>query len=41
MLIQQVVQDPILVIPNGDEPFEIETDAFAYAIGAALFQKRQ
>jgi hypothetical protein len=35
------VQDPILVALNGDEPFEIKTDAFAYATGAALFQKRQ
>jgi hypothetical protein len=38
-LIKQVAQDPILVAPNEDEPFELETDASAYAIGAALFQK--
>ena len=38
-LIKQVAQDPILTAPNGDEPFELETDASAYAIGAALFQK--
>jgi hypothetical protein len=38
-LIEQVAQDPILVAPNGQEPFELETDALAYAIGAVLFQK--
>jgi hypothetical protein len=34
-----VTQDPILIIPNENEPFELKTDASAYAIGAALFQK--
>jgi hypothetical protein len=38
-LIKQVDQDPILMAPNWDEPFELETDASAYAIGAVLFQK--
>jgi hypothetical protein len=38
-LIKQVVQDPILIAPNEDKPFELETDASAYAVGAALFQK--
>jgi hypothetical protein len=38
-LIKQVDQDPILMAPNRDEPFELETDASAYAIGAVLFQK--
>jgi hypothetical protein len=38
-LIKQVAQDPILTAPNEDEPFELETDASAYAVGAALFQK--
>jgi hypothetical protein len=38
-LIKQVTQDPILIAPSKDEPFELETDASAYAIGAALFQK--
>ena len=38
-LIKQVAQDPVLVAPNEDEPFELETDASAYAVGAALFQK--
>jgi hypothetical protein len=38
-LIKQVIQDPVLVAPNEDEPFELETDASAYAVGAALFQK--
>jgi hypothetical protein len=34
-----VVQNLILVIPNGDKPFEFKTNAPAYAVGAALFQK--
>jgi hypothetical protein len=38
-LIKQVAQDPVLIAPNEDEPFELETDASAYAVGAALFQK--
>jgi hypothetical protein len=36
---KQVDQDPILMAPNRDEPFELETDASVYAIGAVLFQK--
>ena len=31
--------DPILTAPDEKEPFELETDASAYAVGAALFQK--
>ena len=31
--------DPILTAPDEKEPFELETDTSAYAIGAALFQK--
>jgi hypothetical protein len=38
-LIKQVDQDPILTASDRDEPFELETDASAYAIGAVLFQK--
>jgi hypothetical protein len=38
-LIKQVDQDPILTAPDRDEPFELETDASTYAIGAVLFQK--
>jgi hypothetical protein len=38
-LIKQVTQNPILIVPNKDEPFELETNASAYAIRAALFQK--
>ena len=38
-LIKQVSQDPILIAPNNREPFELETDASAYAVEAALFQK--
>jgi hypothetical protein len=34
-----VTQDPILIAPNKDKPFKLKTDASAYAIGAALFQK--
>ncbi len=29
----------MLVASNEDKPFELETDALAYAVGAALFQK--
>jgi len=32
-----VALDPVLIAPNGDEPFELETDALAYAVRAALF----
>jgi RNase H-like domain found in reverse transcriptase len=38
-LIKQVTQDLVLVAPNEDDPFELETDASAYAVGAALFRK--
>jgi hypothetical protein len=38
-LIKQVDQDLILTASNRDEPFKLETDASAYAIGAVLFQK--
>jgi hypothetical protein len=38
-LIKQVTQDPVLVAPNEDKPFELEIDASAYAVGVALFQK--
>jgi hypothetical protein len=34
-----VTQDPILITPNKDKPFKLKTDASAYTIGAALFQK--
>ena len=40
-LIKQVTTNPILVAPNEDEPFKLETDAFAYVVGAALFQKNK
>jgi hypothetical protein len=38
-LIKSVAQDPILISPDEKKPFELETDAFAYAVGAALFQR--
>ena len=38
-LINCIDQDPVLIAPNEDRPFELETDASTYAIGAALFQK--
>jgi len=38
-LIDCINQDPVLIAPNEDRPFKLETDASAYAVGAALFQK--
>ena len=38
-LIKQVATDPILTALDKKEPFELETDASAYAVRAALFQK--
>jgi hypothetical protein len=38
-LISCVAKDPILIAPNEEQPFELETDASAYGVGAALFQK--
>ena len=38
-LIKQVATNPVLVTPNGDEPFKLETNASTYAVWAALFQK--
>ena len=34
-----MTQNPILITPNEDKSFKLETNASAYAIGAALFQK--
>ena len=36
-LIQDVIQDPILMASDPDKPFELETDALAYVVGAILF----
>jgi RNase H-like domain found in reverse transcriptase len=38
-LIKQITDNTILTPPNKDKPFELETDASLYAIGATLFQK--
>ena len=38
-LIYSVTKDPVLTAANEMKPFELETDASAYGIGAALFQK--
>ena len=36
-LIGQIATDPVLTAPNESNPFELETDASFYAVGAALF----
>jgi hypothetical protein len=38
-LIKSVAQDPILIFPDEKKPFELETDALAYAVEPALFQR--
>ena len=38
-LIGQIAMDPVLTAPNKSHPFELEMDAFSYAVGATLFQK--
>ena len=38
-LIGQIDQDPVLLALNLERPFELETDALAYAVRAALFQQ--
>ena len=38
-LIRCIAKDPILEAPWSDQPYELETDAFTYGVGAVLFQK--
>ena len=38
-LIGQIATDSVLTAPDESHPFELETDASFYAVGAALFQK--
>ena len=37
ILIGQIATDLVLTAPDDSNPFELETDASFYAIGAALF----
>ena len=37
-LISVIIDDPALTMPNPEHPFELETDASDFAIGAVLFQ---
>jgi hypothetical protein len=38
-LIQMVTNTPVLAYPDLEQPFEMEVDASAYAVGAILFQR--
>ena len=38
---QQITSEPILAHPQLDQPFELETDASGYAIGAVLLQQKE
>jgi hypothetical protein len=39
VLKKEFIKAPVLVMPNPDEPFYLETDALNYASGAVLMQK--
>jgi hypothetical protein len=39
MLIEKVTNAPVLVYPDLEQPFGVEVDASAYAVGAILFQR--
>ena len=41
MLKQKVIENAILLIPNNTKPFQVETDASDFAIGAILSQPNQ
>ena len=38
---QRITTEPILAHPQLDQPFELETDASGYAIGAVLLQRKE
>jgi hypothetical protein len=36
-----LVSEPILILPQFEEPFQVETDACNYGIGGALVQQKK
>lgn len=38
---EKICTTPVLALPDLQQPFEIETDASGYAMGAILMQKRK
>lgn len=40
-LINAIMDDPALTTPNPEHPFELETNASDFAVGAVLFQHDQ
>ena len=41
ILQEKLTTEPILVLPNMNEPFQIETDASGYGVGAVLTQEKE